>query len=507
MTTQFEVLDLPIGQLAISPINVRQNVGDVSELADSIREQGVLEPLVARRVSADSYEVIIGSRRLTAAEQVGLLSVPVIVQDISDVDATVRSLVENIQRGDLSLEERVEAYQRLSDMDPDRFGEPRDLARATGRRYASVIRDYDAYEAIQVLRPRGIEVRRNAPPVDSERRAGRAIPESHATLIEQAISSVRSTLPDERAESLYEELARAIAPLGQDRARRLLDYFKMYPDLPVNEISARALATVQRDVTVSAETARRLEEFATERGQRGDWGEAITQLVETTTVPETEVVSATEPSGEASDDPEVAAPHQQHVVEAVPFPSLDQDDRPSDVDTPRQYQPVELPEQPISEQAHSRILWNLARMEPRDFYATSYAGRGIEEFLELLQSVNVKTVIDTRHAPVSRYKPAFSKQNLDAALTQRGIVYLHRGELGVPRNVRQQAAEQGSRELIWSWYKINVLGKLEEGEVREIFDGCDGPVAIMCFEADPNSCHRHLLFRALEEEGLQGFDL
>ena len=168
---------------------------------------------------------------------------------------------------------------------PQRFGKPRGLAKATGRSYTGIVRDYEAYETIQVLRPRGIEVRRSVPPADSERRAGRAIPESHAILIEQAISAVRSALPEQRAETIYEELARAIAPLGLDRARRLLDYFKMYPDLSVDDISSRALATVQRDVTVSSETARRLEEFATERGQR-DWGEAIAELVETASMPE-----------------------------------------------------------------------------------------------------------------------------------------------------------------------------------------------------------------------------
>ena len=506
MTTQFEVLDVPIDQLSVSPINVRQNIGDVSELADSIREQGVLEPLVARRVSADNYEVIIGARRLTAAGQVGLSSLPVIVQDISDVDATIRSLVENIQRGDLSLEERVEAYQRLSDMDPERFGEPRGLARATGRSYTSIVRDYEAYEAIRVLRPRGIEVRRSVPPADSERRAGRAIPESHATLIEQAITSVRSILPEERAETIYEELARAVAPLGQDRARRLLDYFKMYPNLPVDEISARALATVQRDVTVSAETARRLEEYTTERGQR-DWGEAISELVETASMSEPEVTSATEVV-ESSTDTSVVEPPQPEVVEAIPFPSLDQDDQPSDdVDARRQYQPVELPEQPIAEQAHGRILWNLERLTPRDFYTAGYAGRSIEEFLELLQAVNIRTVIDARHAPMSPYKPAFSKQNLDDTLSEHGITYVHRGELGVPRNVRQQAAGQNSRDGIWSWYETNVLGKWQEGKIKEIIDGYEGPVAFLCVEANPNTCHRHLLFRALEQEGLQGFDL
>ena len=505
MTTQFEVLDLPINQLSVSPINVRQNIGDVTELADSIREQGILEPLVARRISSDSYEVFIGSRRLTAAEQVGLISVPVIVQDISDVDATIRSLVENVQRGDLSLEERVEAYRRLADMDPERFGETSGLARTTGRSSTSIARDYEAYEAIRVLRPRGIEVRRSVPPADSERRAGRAIPESHATLLEQAIAAVRSGLPEERAETIYEDLARAIAPLGLDRARRLLDYFKMYPDLPVAEISSRALATVQRDVTVSAETARRLEEFATERGQR-DWGEAIAELVETAAVPEPEVTSHTE-LAEVSIDPAVAEPHQPQVVEAVPFPSLDQDDQPSGVDTRPQYRPVELPEQPIAEQAHRRILWNLRRLKPRDFYTVGYAGRSIEEFLELLQAVNIRTVIDARHAPISPYKPAFSKQNLDDVLSEHGITYVHRGDLGVPRNVRQQAAGQNSREEIWSWYETNVLSKWREGRTKEIIDGYEAPVAFLCVEANPNACHRHLLFRALEQEGLEGFDL
>ena len=505
MTTQFEVLDLPINQLSVSPINVRQDIGDVSELADSIREQGVLEPLVARRVSSESYEVIIGARRLAAAGQVGLSSVPVMVQDISDVDATIRSLVENIQRGDLSLEERVEAYRRLADMDPQRFGDARGLARATGRRSTSIARDNEAYETIRVLRPRGIEVRRSVPPADSERRAGRAIPESHAILIEQAITSVRSTLPEERAERLYEELARAVAPLGQDRARRLLDYFKMYPDLPVAEISARALATVQRDVTVSAETARRLEEIATERGQR-DWGEAIAELVETATVPEPEVTLATE-SAEVTTDPEVLEPRQLEVVEAVPFPSLGQDDQSSDEGAHRQYQPIELAEQPIAEQAHSRILWNLERLEPRGFYTVGYASRSIEQFLELLQAVRVKTVIDARYAPISPYRPAFSKKNLADALSEHGIAYVHRGDLGVPRNVRQESAVQNSRDGIWSWYRTNVLDRWQEGRMRDVVDGYEGPVAFLCVEANPNACHRHLLFRALEQEGLKGFDL
>lgn len=127
MAMRYEFLEIPVGDVVISPINVRQDVGDVSELSDSIRSQGILEPLVARRTVAGNYEVIIGARRLTAARQIGLPSVPVIVQDISDSDAIVRSLTENLQRGDLSLEERVQAFKRLQESAPETYGDTSDL--------------------------------------------------------------------------------------------------------------------------------------------------------------------------------------------------------------------------------------------------------------------------------------------------------------------------------------------------------------------------------------------
>ena len=125
-TSRFQAMELPIGQVFPSPINVRREVGDVSELTDSIREQGILEPLVVRPTQDGNYEVIIGSRRLASAKELGLPVVPVVVQEISDADAIVRSLVENLQRGDLSLEDRVEAYKSYKISTQKGLAPPRD---------------------------------------------------------------------------------------------------------------------------------------------------------------------------------------------------------------------------------------------------------------------------------------------------------------------------------------------------------------------------------------------
>lgn len=266
MTQRFQAMEVPIGQLVVSPINVRRDVGDVSELADSIREQGILEPLVVREKDSQ-YEVIIGSRRLAASQQAGLSVIPVVVQDISDADAIVRSLTENLQRGDLSLEERVEAYKQLQNIDSDRFGDTRGLARAVGRNYQTITRDLDAYDALIRLRPRGIDILHNITPSAPQRRAGEAIPESHATLLEQAMTSVRGKISPDQTDNIYAELAKTITPLESDRARRVLDYFKMYPERSVSEIESLALASVERSITLPATTARQLEEIGLEEGE------------------------------------------------------------------------------------------------------------------------------------------------------------------------------------------------------------------------------------------------
>lgn len=82
------------------------------DLADSIREQGIIQPLLVRS-DGDGYELVTGERRLRAAKLAGLSQVPVVVRNLSDADLLEMSIVENIQREDLNPMEEAEAYHRL----------------------------------------------------------------------------------------------------------------------------------------------------------------------------------------------------------------------------------------------------------------------------------------------------------------------------------------------------------------------------------------------------------
>jgi len=86
----------------------------IQELAESIREKGILEPLLVRKLD-DGYELIVGERRWRAAQKAGLREVPVLVRAISDSEALELALVENLQREDLGILEEAEGYRQLID--------------------------------------------------------------------------------------------------------------------------------------------------------------------------------------------------------------------------------------------------------------------------------------------------------------------------------------------------------------------------------------------------------
>ena len=86
----------------------------IEELAKSIRANGIIQPIVVRRVEG-GYEIVAGERRWRAAQRVGLLKVPVVVRDIPEDRLLAVALIENIQREDLNPIEEAVAYRRLSD--------------------------------------------------------------------------------------------------------------------------------------------------------------------------------------------------------------------------------------------------------------------------------------------------------------------------------------------------------------------------------------------------------
>lgn len=110
------VQSIALGRLEPSPLQPRKvfNEEELQELATSIREHGILQPLVCR-ARGDQFELIAGERRWRAAQSIGLETVPVIVREASDRDVLELALIENLQRADLNPVEEAKAYQRLSD--------------------------------------------------------------------------------------------------------------------------------------------------------------------------------------------------------------------------------------------------------------------------------------------------------------------------------------------------------------------------------------------------------
>lgn len=108
---------VPIEFLKPNPRNPRKNFsdGELAELAESIRQHGVIQPIVVRAIrgATDSFEIIAGERRWRASQRAGLHDVPVVPIEVSDTDALEIMIIENIQREDLNAMEEARGYHAL----------------------------------------------------------------------------------------------------------------------------------------------------------------------------------------------------------------------------------------------------------------------------------------------------------------------------------------------------------------------------------------------------------
>ncbi len=128
---------LPVGQLQPGKYQPRREMdeGKLSELADSIKSQGVIQPILVRQLPAGNYEIVAGERRWRASQLAGLDEVPVVVRELEDRTVIAMALIENIQREDLNPLEEAEALQRLISEFSLTHAE---AAQAVGRSRASV---------------------------------------------------------------------------------------------------------------------------------------------------------------------------------------------------------------------------------------------------------------------------------------------------------------------------------------------------------------------------------
>ena len=109
--------EVPIGSISVNPYQPRDvfNEDALNSLSLSIREVGVLQPVLVRRKTSDTFELIAGERRWRAAKRAGMETIPAIVRDVEDLTSLEHALVENLHRQDLGPLEEAAAYQQLID--------------------------------------------------------------------------------------------------------------------------------------------------------------------------------------------------------------------------------------------------------------------------------------------------------------------------------------------------------------------------------------------------------
>lgn len=137
-----------------------------------------------------------------------------------------------------------------------------------------------------------------------------------------------------------------------------------------------------------------------------------------------------------------------------------------------------------------------------------YQGQTIDQFVSSLEEMGVTCVIDVRLTPLSR-KPGFSKSSLAQTLTSRGISYEHAHALGNPKENR--AGFAGDEKQVKA-ARMRYVDELEAADARALLDELANRaqterLALLCFEAETERCHRHVLLEEVQERQMLGHDV
>lgn len=131
------IVHIPLAKITPNPAQPRKHFDatELQNLCDSIKEHGVLQPILVREVAAGVYHIIAGERRFQASKMAGLSEIPAIIKEVSDQQNVEIALVENIQRHDLNAIEEAKAYQKLH----EDFGlNQEEIAKKVGRNRTTI---------------------------------------------------------------------------------------------------------------------------------------------------------------------------------------------------------------------------------------------------------------------------------------------------------------------------------------------------------------------------------
>jgi ParB/RepB/Spo0J family partition protein len=226
------VEDISISKLKISEFNVRKEVGDVSELAGSIAEQGLFQPLLVRPENG-KYGIIIGSRRFAAAQQAKIKNLPVMIRDLPEDKSLIISLADNIQRNEVEPIDSTHAIDTLL----NKFHyNVRDLSNELGKGKTYVASLATTVHLVDKLDKAGVKVLVHPPEEDRDRH--KAVPIRHAIAIAQGFNrpSLKPRLESEP--DIDAEMAQKGSDLKQKEIMNVVNYLEDHPNKSVDDVIA-----------------------------------------------------------------------------------------------------------------------------------------------------------------------------------------------------------------------------------------------------------------------------
>lgn len=143
-----EIRDIELSAIKVSELNTRKDLNagtedaGLEDLANSIKEKGLLNPIIVRKNNDGSYGLIAGQRRFLACQRLGWRTIPAIIRDITDdTDATIISLIENVHRADMNPIDKARAYQKIYEkyLDYNKVAKETGVSISTLKKYLTLL--------------------------------------------------------------------------------------------------------------------------------------------------------------------------------------------------------------------------------------------------------------------------------------------------------------------------------------------------------------------------------
>ncbi len=508
-------MEVDINLIRPSPFQPRIKF-DVDDLKEEIEKDGLLSPLIVRK-SGNHYELIDGERRLRALKELGWKKVTVEVRLLDDKLAKLSIWKLNMVRESYSVEERAKYFKKLADsgmtayqigmelstddqwvrahLNVFKFPENIQNAVWAGELPLATIRELEPIinanisEATKVAkeafdrRSKGVEVRKLV-----TERYGKEIENARLTAAKEALGAAA---PMSLKLEEPQELERA--------AKALLQEAKMKRDESLTPKERLEIQKRQETKRQNLQKGRQvLEERVREKVER----EVKTERAEV-------LLRNPEVLKQALKNPTIAKLVQEQTSKPSPI---------METLKAEQKQGYMTFEDPLPTQYQHQREWNLNQLIGRDlsskgkkfgfdFVTVGYSQKSMDDLSKSLKAAGVKVLVDVRRNPQSMYRPEFNKEAIEKELKTSGIGYVHLGELGIPRELRDEVyGGTTSAKSVLAQYEKDVL---RNGGIRRLMDVVKGKgtFAIMCTEVDPTNCHRHKIAEALTKEGWVGYDL